>query len=311
LIAFAVFAGGVVTVGAVNDWDYASLFSSIFWGSQHGELHQLAHTIRPEVREAFNAVAGEKNSGRYEIDVLGIAGDNRAFYMVFEMKDNTGRIKDLDFILQIYDFTPNSTGKSIVREANGGELIGDFFINYSAQYKPLSQTRNSVIYAVGFELSDLIFEPGYVHFMFYERVMSGDPYPDIHFFDVLIDYDFSAMRTFEVNEITNMPPWSNAEQDNDVPVMLKTVEITPIAVRLLLEYGEYNTDVKIKFKNGDALYSAHNIIHAHGSAVGLEQDEHGNTIVWGDYIYNIHFDTPYDLNEVYSVTVGDIEIPLN
>jgi len=310
-IAFAAtFFALTVTAGAASGWDYPSLFGSIFGGSGHTEIRQLTHTIKPEVRESANMITGEKNSGRYEVDVLGIAGDNRALYMVFEVSVDGKAIDDYNFILQAYDFTSNATGKSLSQELNTGEPERNFFINFSAQHRIISKSKTSTVYAVGFEFIDLVLENGYMHFMLYARVNQGDPAPDMHFFDVLIDYDFSAVKTFEVNQISNIPPSPQNDVKDSVPVMLKTVEVTPIAVRIVTEGALYDHEdsVKIKFKNGDVLSSVSNSINASGFTYALEQDEHGNTTKWGDGTLNIHFDTPYDLNDVYSVTVGDVEL---
>jgi hypothetical protein len=297
----------VLGVGAFNEWNYSDVFGELFKSAETRIPKEIAHTIKPEVRTAANPISGTVNSSE-DIEVLGVGGDSMALYLVIEIKAYRS---DLSYSLDMYDFTPVATGKSVVAAANGE----DFFINYSSSMQILSETRDSVIMAIGFGFENITLnEKGWASFLFYDiRQYSKeeDRRDDMIFFDVLLDYDFSAAKTFEVNKIANMPAcigdgseWSyKFGESPTIPVLLKTVEITPVVVRYVIEEYEgnifNNNSVRITFKNGDVMDSRNNTLHGAGGT-----DDQGYCI------YYNHFDTPYDLSEVYSVTIGDIELVL-
>jgi len=319
--AVRIFAASIALVivltfsaAALNDWNFSNVFGELFKSGDNIEF-ELPHTIKPEINNIVNPL---KN---IDLEVLGIAGDDKALYIVVEFKGNIDNIKDYEF--SVYDFTPFGAEKSLfgfaplgTEESKKNAQSDDAeFMNYSMNTLILSETKNNVIMAFGFEfISNFTLEKGYLHFTFYDRNAANDneSYEEsmarCMFFDVLIDYEFWAKKIFEVNKITNMPAhigdgseWDYGFNQGPIfPIFLKSVEITPIAVRFTTNSnGNYfvTNSVLIKFKNGDTLFSG---IDSLGISGGGE--------VGKDITHRVHFNTPYDLNDIYSVTVGDIEI---
>jgi hypothetical protein len=302
-----------VGVGAAAGWNYGDVFSGIF-GSRDGEIFEIPNTIRPEMRSIANPVSGTHNSAD-DITVLGMAGDGKALYMVLEVKGFNPR---LNHNLDLFDFTASATGESLMRTMNDGELLGDFHIDYSSNMYIRSQTRRSAVIAVGFDFGNFeLNESGWLSFLFYDvRQYSPAEYErdDIIFFEVFIDVDFSqGERVFlELNDVANVTKLAFADESL-VPVLLTSIELTPIALRLTYdiddndEYADVMRSVKITFNNGDVVNTRDcgSLIHGSGGAVQCS-----DTFGWGDATVNMHFSAPFDLSEVYSVTVGDFEIVL-
>ncbi|MCL2633988.1 MAG: hypothetical protein FWD34_05675 [Oscillospiraceae bacterium] len=317
VLAASVAAVMVLTigVGALNDWNFSNVFGGVF-GSGNSDF-ELPHTIKPEVTNKVNPLK------KVDLEVLGIAGDDRALYMVVEFKG----ITDInDYELGLFDFTAFTAGQSrfglaplgTEESKQNAQREDAEFISYSVSKNILSESNNSIIIAYGYEFMNLVLEKGYMHFMLVdERTMTGndnnqnyeESLAKVMTFDVLLNYDFSAVRSFEINQITNL-----AHRDGEItfPVMLNSVEITPIAVRFTInceelwdEYGfnhqayDFDYSVWIKLKNDETMFSGSDSIG--GGGYGL---------FGGDMNYAVHFDTPYDLNDVYSVTIGDVEIVL-
>jgi hypothetical protein len=300
-----------IGVGAINGWNYSNVFGGLFRsGTEAFEF--IPHTIVPQVRNGVNPLTGVETSPKGAVDVLGVAGDSKALYVVAEIRGDF--INDSSLIgFQVLDFTPISTGESVVRTVNGGEFIGDFFIDYSGGTQVLSEGNNSKIVAFAFEFVNLVLEKGWVSFAFYDMSPSSvpeDERDDIIVFDVLLDYDFTAIRIFEVCAVSNMPLSWLDENNNEygfgesptVPVLLESVEVTPIAVRIVTEITEYSgiNSVLITFKDGSTMFSGEDFLHGcNGGGTWSREDA---------VEQKIHFNAPFDLDDVHSVTVGDIEI---
>jgi hypothetical protein len=303
-------------VGAANGWSFANVFGGLFSNSEGGVL---AHTIKPEVRASIHPTLGElpmsSNALGLDFEVLGIAGDNKSLYIVIEF---IGEKAKALFNLDMWNFTPDSSGLPLVVEDEYG-----FYIDYSGGGPEiLAETENSVKVAFSYEFTNLTLEKGWASFSYYEIKMYDESDEnrnnpnripdDMIFFDVLIDYDFLSSVMFDVYEEVNMPvmiddengiyyafeKYEFGEWTQTTPVLLGQVEISPLAVRFTSEsltgaHYDRLSSVRVKFNNGDVLYSGHDSIHGSGAE-----------------FYTIHFNTPFDLDDVYSVTIGDFELLL-
>ena len=232
-----------------------------------------------------------------DINVLGIAGDDRAFYMIVEFEKKNGY--ELKFSKNSLIFTGFATENEIISPYHG----------CNTSYWKISETDNKEIWVQAVEFNRFIMSKGWASFGYgahgYE--VNDSPFELIGeekiTFDVLIDYDFTAKRVFEVDEISNIP----LHNGGFAPMFIKEVEITPIGVRYdvmeLETYIDSANSVQIKFNNSDVI------------------DAIVNNFVWGGRIESdgnveattyvgVYFDEPYDLDEVYSVTIGDLEIVL-
>jgi hypothetical protein len=292
-----------ISAGALNDWDYASLFGMLFSNSSDEELHELAHTIRPEVQNMVNPL------DNIAVDVLGVTGDAQTLHMIIEVRlNNRYRLKVEDYHLGLQAFT---------REGEN-ERFSDFVIMQTG-LQVLSQNRNRMILSATYNFMTQdgnVFTPGHgvAHMAFYKgkmfRMAQGDR-DDVILFDVPIELDFAATRTFEVGEYSNMPLWSGAGthlglafgEGETSSVFLISAEITPLSVRFETRgqnLGDYDfgAAVRIVFKDGSVMYSRNDT--SSGSGSRCPQDENAS--------YTVNFRTPFSLDSVYSVTIGDIEL---
>jgi hypothetical protein len=292
-----------ISVGAFNDWDYSSLFGMMFSNSGDDELHELAHTIRPETQNMVNPF------DNIEVDVLGITGDAQTLHMIIEVKlNNRYRLKVEDYHLGLQAFT---------REGEN-ERFSDFAIMQTG-LQILSQNRNRVILSATYNFMSYeggVFTPGrgVAHMAFYKGEMfrmAQNDRDDVIFFDVPVELDFAATRTFEVGEYSNMPLWGTVGthpvlafgEGETTPVLLLSAEITPLSVRFETKgqnLGDYDfgAAVRIVFKDGSVMYSRND--SSSGSGSRCPQDENAS--------YTVNFRRPFSLDSVYSVTIGDIEL---
>jgi hypothetical protein len=288
-IAVAAIMTLTLGVGAANEWNYSNVFVMLF-SDENGELadlsdYDIGHVIQPEI-------TGVKN--RYkdiDFNVLGIAGDSQSLFIIIEYIG-----ENLDVINMpspaIRNFKSAETGKSL--------LNGNWGSGGTAQV--LSETDNGIIAGHTFEISGFSLEKGYLHMATHDNKLS---------FKALIDYDFGKSINLDVNEIANLPQfvgYSNEPgvtniDENLIPMLIKSVEVTPIAVRYTTDTEAYTDTsgyaVTINLKNGKTLNSKDN------ARSGGSSGEIGK-----DMTHSVHFDTPFNLDEVYSVVIGDLEIIL-
>jgi hypothetical protein len=309
-----------IGVGAFNSWDYRGLFGMLFSSGEHGELHEIPHTIRPQVSNMIN------NSDNLEIDILGIAGDNQNIHIIAKLIPKNGYIPNTDhYSLIVSGFTSNvnfipagdcsvCTDVVYFRESQEQEgcyctmipVIPQTIGFGSGGFTLLGDDDDGIIVSGKLEyygasdgdgyLGGL--ESGYIHMglqyweVCFDTGFVGEPQV-VMTFDLLVDYDFSVMRTVEINN-----NW------------IKHINITPISVRFTI-FGNiyaYNEnvfkDIKITFKDGDTLNSCSEGI---GTTIfGGNADNDGNTLT----ICIVPLSVPFDVNEVYSITVNDVEIVL-
>jgi len=305
-VAAAVAAMMVLTIGigAANNWDYTNVFGGLFGSTE------IPHSIQPQVRAAVCPETGKTlptpaDMG-IDLEVLGVAGNDKTFYMVIELKDYDIE-NDGDINLDLFKFNP-VIGKAVLEP------------NYSGGGGIISEDENSITLSYQFNLTDMKLKKGWGSFSFYK---SNDDYSQIVCFDVLIDYNFSSKadkKTFNVNQTSNMPTYiDNGEgfapssyewgEGPTFPVLIKDVEITPISVLVTTDTDysimevDRNSSIMIKFKNGDVWKGwclGENGSGGHGGYHEIHKSSY----------FAIDFNTAIDLNNVYSVTVGDIELVL-
>jgi hypothetical protein len=273
-------------VGAFNGWDYSRVFNGIFGNT---EEVKVPHTINPEVRNMVNTF------DNLELNVLGVAGDAKAFYMIVEFEKKNGY--ELEFHKNSLIFTGFATENEIISPYHG----------CNTSYWKISETDNKEIWVQAVGFNRFIMSKGWASFGYgahgYE--VNDSPFELIGeekiTFDVLIDYDFAAKRVFEVNEISNMP----LNNGDFAPMFIKEVEITPIGVRYVAELNaniDSANSVQIKLNNGDIIDTIVDNFTWGG------RNERGGDVE-ATYV-SVYFDLPYDLDEVYSVIIGDLEIIL-
>jgi hypothetical protein len=279
-----------IGVGAATGWNYGNVFGLLFGSGNdvEAELHGMGNRLMPEVTNMANS------SENLDLEILGIAGDDRNIHVIAKLTPKNGYVPNLDhYMLSMRGFTP------LVGELEPGVSMG-FGVG---ELQLLSEDESGMIISVQLSYtSSNIFdnnqvnglEEGYLHmaFVYWEHCFDsgfiGDQ--ETHMtFDLLVDYDFSISRKVEVNESVTL---------YGSTALLKAIEITPISVRYSYIVNDINLrrhtfePVTITFKNGDTLSSCE-----HSMASG-----HGTDNFMTD---NVPFTTPFDVNEVYSVTIGD------
>jgi hypothetical protein len=273
-------------VGAFNGWDYSRVFNGIFGNT---EEVKVPHTINPEVRNMVNTF------DNLELNVLGVAGDDKAFYMIVEFEKKNGY--ELDFLknsLYYFGFAPINTENSP-------------FSGSQQSAWQISEDDNKAVWVKAIEFHQFVMDKGWASFgygVYGDCEETGELAiisQEKITFDVLIDYNFGAKKTFKVNKISNIPQ----RNVSATPVLIKEVEVTPIAVRYVTELNaniDSANSVQIKLNNGDIIDTIVDNFTWGG------RNERGGDVE-ATYV-SVYFDLPYDLDEVYSVIIGDLEIVL-
>jgi len=271
VVATATILALTLGVGAATGWNYTNLFSSIFGNTDIG----IPHTINPDVTVLKNELKD------VNLNVLGVAGDDKTLVLIVEFtgknKPNFGYAGIGEYSMRLTGFTGKPKG------AGWG---------YSMSHEVISQTDESEVVAFIYSFGGNTFglENGTASFSWSK--LGSHNYDDAYVFDVAIDYDFSAKRSFDVDKTVSL---------GDTSRFIKSVEVTPIAVRFKTDTDSFNDlfmkdIIKINLKNGD-------VIDSKNSFMGLSGGSNSEI----DFIEHIMlFNTAYDLSDVYSVEIGDL-----
>jgi hypothetical protein len=266
-----------IGVGAFNGWDYGGLFAMLF-GGYDIELDGLGHMIEPEVSNKTYY------TDELEVEILGIIGDDRAFYTLIEVTHKSGCIAHMwnrqdvnswNYYFNLHKFTPERTG--VVEDVNGMSSL-----------TILSREQDRVIMAAMFDFDETLLEKGYAHITLNTSPWDAEMEKLVSF-DILVDYEFTAARVLPVTEING----ASAE-----------IEITPIAVRISLEnnnpsYNGFALDLLCGMK----------LTFNDGRTISFNDNSFGGS--GGESCGIVFFRNPVDLDELAYVTVGGVRIDLN
>jgi hypothetical protein len=283
-----------VGVGAATGLN-GNVFTLLFGGGDNSEveLHKLGHTFAPEVSNMVN------HSDNLDIEILGVAGDTQNIHVIAKLVPKNGYEPNVnDYLLTMRGFTP-LTGRDNLGVSSGGagalQILDtdETGITVSVQ---LNYTR------MGLDGTYGGLEAGHIHMYlinFNWDEKGGSNLEDVATFDVLVDYDFSVSRSVDVNENVEI---------GGMPYMLRTIELTPISLRYTTDYlvespsmrftGNFNAS--ITFNCGKVTEIDETAISGGGGFSGLGGDEGDDN---GVMVFNMSFDVPFDVNEVYSVTI--------
>jgi hypothetical protein len=303
--AVAAAAALILTVGVgAFTGSYTGVFGMLFGGENGGEVEMfdLGHTVRPEVT---NMVSETDN---LELEVLGIAGDNRMLYLVFELTAKNGyTLNTPEYFLSVSGFEPFEAAQNMSEHRGWGVSSNGFNI--------LERGENSVIIAQVFHYGEVCLEngsgglsQGHVSMELNARGTT-EPIINLISFDILLDYDFGAVRTLELGE-----RYEFAKGDTTVSHLVTKLEITPISVRFTIEYESmpdrdnslflFEMPWIITFVNGETMSFDHDRFECPTSrlyGVGVFDGEGGS----GFQEFVAAFERPFDVSQVYSVTLGE------
>jgi len=276
-----------VGVGAATDWNYRGAFSTIFGG---GDIGDLGISQMPNVSNM------KSSTDKIDLEVLGIAGDDQLIHMLVKLTPKNGyEIDVFDYSLTMATFKPvkgtlgaagwGGGGLNLVEQLDDGSVIASTTINFS-RYGEDGVFGGWTKGNASMELVKLDFsEKG--NYNNYNKVMT---------FDVLIDYDFNALKTIEVGENVDFGYGD---------VFLRSIDITPINVRYTVEMKmgsipdrrtEFSVVTSVTLASGEVLES-----DGIGGGGGF-YDESGA----GFMSYGMSFEVPFDINEVVAVTINGI-----
>jgi hypothetical protein len=282
-----------VGVGAANGWNYGNIFGMLF-GDTGGavEMFNLGHVTHPEVTNMENF------SDKLDLEVLGIAGDDQNLFVIIKLTPKKGYTPSIeDYFLTMTGYTPEepnplsgrswSNGVMSLLHQDEDGIIASVAINYAS----------FEVSAEGSEIGGL--GKGIAH-MSFGSMSEKVAFEPLITFDVSVDYNFTAVRRVELNQNGSETP-------------LQSIELTPISLRYTTRYNSdsgsrraghrFGTTASITLNNGDVIEFDESM-----SAGGFAStDSDGNSVMVNHYSFAV----PFDVSEVYSVTIDGNEFVLD
>ncbi|MCL2755298.1 MAG: hypothetical protein FWD35_06260 [Oscillospiraceae bacterium] len=290
-VAAAAVIALTVAVGAATDWKYGNVFSGLFGG---GDIGNLGISENPAVSKM------RSTTDNIDLEVLGIAGDDQLIHMVVKLTPKNGYVIDVfNYSLHMENFNPargrhgvagwGSGGLDFIEQLEDGSVIASSAISFNRIVADGSTggwskgTASMVLIKLDFS----------------EKATSDT----VMTFDVLVDYNFSAIRSLDVGEVLDLGTTYGSEAE----VFLRKIDITPISVRYTIEVNENNHDphksrdddglpvVSVTLASGEVIEAGDEL-----SGGGGIIDDEGN----GFMAYSRGFAVPFDVDDVVAVTIN-------
>ena len=325
LIAAAVTLGAAVTVAA-SGYDIGEMFRGYFEhggpsinsGGASSTLTQSQVKVLDQSGSALNISA--VNNGT-TIAVKAVTGDPNDAYILFEITAPKGTKLDRN------DYTferDDDNSQTELTEKGGGKIRSDHSWGGGWDYKTLKDPNpvgNKINLVMSIHYSGIDLRGKEVH-LDLKDITVPDPKRKTEYLPVLkgewkltVPLDFtSSTKELTVNKPTNFKPYINPkapaeekakESKVSYRCIVKSVSLSPLSATVAFSHDKAETKeyanptpfvLTLHFKDGT---KADMQGIGPGSAKGTESTQ------------NYLFDTPVEINNIFSITIGDLTVPVS
>ena len=324
MLIIAIVSFPTITVLAANGVDVLSIFKRKF-----GDKTELIETniAIPDVNVLSNTFED------IEIDITGIAGDNKLIYITMDITKKDGSI----FKPKEYKFADTAFDIKILNEklAESETVDFDFLQSTSTNFMAIpddviEDNKMSFAYVIDIETSineqDYLI-PGETYYLKLNNFVAEDMLAKgIWEGEFVANYvEADSIIIEEVNQIAHLPRWStDFDYNPSTEMLISSIELSPFALRYTCEYDK-SLEPDMEDRDFDYWHKLYFEMED-GSLVGIDSFEtrinnllsdtrQGGFISGGGqndgpYKWRWIFNEPLDISKVKTINIGDLSIDL-